>query len=193
MLRSVLMIALIAVVSYFTLGAGSAALIAAYGSTAVTVGGAIAMMAGMALINALVPPPTPKLGNAAGDPFQQLNSITGTSNQANPYGVIPCVVGTYRFFPCHAALPYTEILGDDQYLRMLLDLGLGDLDISDIQLNGTAIDSFQGVEYEVTTTPTLFTQDIDEVTVGVDLADGANAVRTTQTNTTEISVDLVFP
>lgn len=151
------------------------------------------MMAGMALINALVPPPTPKLGNAAGDPFQQLNSITGTSNQANPYGVIPCVVGTYRFFPCHAALPYTEILGDDQYLRMLLDLGLGDLDISDIQLNGTAIDSFQGVEYEVTTTPTLFTQDIDEVTVGVDLADGANAVRPTQTNTTEISVDLVFP
>ena len=62
-----------------------------------------AVAAGLALvgqlaIRALIPPPTPKgLNGASSDPFKQLESITGTSNQANPYGVIPCVVGTMRF------------------------------------------------------------------------------------------------
>ena len=62
-----------------------------------------AVAAGLALvgqlaITALIPPPTPKgLGGGSGDPFNQLASITGTSNQAAPYGVIPCVVGKMRF------------------------------------------------------------------------------------------------
>lgn len=163
----------------------------AYGGTAAAWAAGI-MLAGSLAISALVAPPTPKLGAAGGDPFQQLQSITGTSNQANPYGVIPCVVGTYRFFPCHAALPYTEIVGNDQYLRMLLDLGYGDLDISDIQIGDTAIDQYDGVQYEITTTPTLFTQDIYEAAVGIPLTKvGDSATRTTQTATTQISLDLV--
>ena len=90
-------------------------------------------MVAILAVNALIPPPSFKGGlGGSGDPFNQLASITGTSNQANPYGVIPCVVGKMRFYPPHAALPYTETLGDDQYLRMLLDLGYGDLDISDL-------------------------------------------------------------
>jgi hypothetical protein len=89
---------------------------------AAAAGVAVSIIGTMA-INALIPPPTPKALGASGDPFQQLNSLTGTSNQASPFGVIPCVVGSFRFFPPHAALPYTEISGDDQYLRMLLDLG----------------------------------------------------------------------
>ena len=150
------------------------------------------MIGGSLLVNALVPPPTPKMGGANGDPFQQLSAITGTSNQVNPYGVIPCVVGTYRYFPPHAAQPYTEILGNDQYVRMLLDLGHGDLDVSDIQIGDTAISEYDGVQYEITTTPTLFTQDMAEVGVGVPLeTTGANATRTTQAGSTEISVDLV--
>lgn len=152
------------------------------------------MIAGMLMVNALIPPPTPKLGGASGDPFQQLQSITGTSNQINPYGVIPCLVGTYRFYPCHAALPYSEIQGDDQYLRMLLDLGRGDIDVSDIQIGDTPIDSYDGVQYEITTTPTLFTQDVNEVAVGAPFnATGDTTTRTTQANTTEISLDLVAP
>jgi hypothetical protein len=161
------------------------------GAAAITAG---VMIVGALAINALIPPPSPKgLNGGGGDPFQQLNSLTGTSNQANPFGVIPCVVGTKRFFPPHAALPYTEISGDDQYLRMLLDLGFGDLDISDIQIGSTPITSFEDVEYQIDTNPSLFAQDIYELSVGVALnTDSDNAIRTTQTASTEISLDLIF-
>jgi hypothetical protein len=182
----------IAIISYYTMGGGSAAAAEALGVSTTTLGvmGMVAIMA----VNALIPPPTPKgFGGGGGDPFQQLASITGTSNQANPYGVIPCVVGTKRFFPPHAALPYTEISGDDQYLRMLLDLGYGDLDISDILIGETPITSYEDVEYEISTSPSLFSQDIYELSVGVGLiASGDNAIRTTQTQSQEISLDLIF-
>jgi len=77
---------------------------------------------------------------------------------------------------------------------MLLDLGYGDLDISDIQIGETAITSYVGVEIEISTSPTLFSQDVYELSVGVELDDaGNNAVRTTQSATTEISLDLIGP
>lgn len=182
----------VAIISYYTFGAGSASAAAWLGVSGSTLAviGAVAIIA----VNALIPPPTPKgLGGAEGDPFQQLNSITGTSNNASPYGVIPCVVGTKRFFPPHAALPYTEISGDDQYLRMLLDLGYGDLDISDIKIGETAIASYEDVEWEISTSPSLFAQDIYELAVGSALtAVNDTATRTTQTASREISLDLIF-
>ena len=107
-LRTILLI-VVAVLSIYTGGLAAAA----YGSLAGAAVGAAVGIVGSLLVNALIPPPTPKGLNGSGDPFSQLASITGTSNQANPYGVIPCVVGKMRFFPPHAALPYTETLGDD--------------------------------------------------------------------------------
>ena len=194
-IRTILLV-VVAIIAIWVTGGGAAGLLGsafAAGTTGAAVLGAAIGIVGAMIVNALIPPPTPKgLGGASGDPFQQLASLTGTSNQANPYGVIPCVVGTMRFFPPHAAMPYTEISGDDQYLRMLLDLGYGDLDISDIQIGGTPIDSYQDVEYEIATAPTLFTQDIFEASVGIPLTDAGNtATRTTQGATKEISIDLV--
>lgn len=186
-----LKLAIVAVISYFTFGAGAAGAAAwlGVGTTTLEVIGAVAILA----TNALIPPPTPKLGGAGSDPFQQLQSITGTSNQAAPYQVVPCVVGTIQMFPPHAALPYTEISGNDQYLRMLLDLGYGDLDISDIEIGGTPIASYTDVEYEISTSPSLFTQDIYEAAVGTALnTNGANDTRTTQLASTEISLDIIF-
>lgn len=107
--------------------------------------------------------------------------------------MIPCVVGNFRFYPPHAALPYTEISGDDQYLRMLLDLGYGDMDISDIRIGETDIASYDDVEWEISTAPTLFSQDIYELGVGVPLSDtNDQATRTTQSQATEISLDIIF-
>lgn len=184
------------VLTYFTAGIASGAygtVLGVSSASGLAALGAGMMMVGMLAINALVPPPTPKGLNGGGDPFQQLNSLTGTSNQTNPYGVIPCVVGSFRFFPPHAALPYTEISGDDQYLRMLLDLGYGDLDISDIRIGETDIASYDDVEWEISTSPSLFAQDIYELGVGVPLsAVNDTATRTTQAATREISLDIIF-
>src|SRR6185437_6167986 len=194
MLRTVLLV-VVAVLSAYTGGAVGAAYGSAYGAAA----GAAVAVVGSLIVNALVPPPMPKGAdaNGGGDPFQQLNSITGTSNRANPYGVVPCVVGSFRFFPPHSALPYTEISGEDQYLRMLLDLGYStvpaDLDISDIQIGETDIASYDDVEWEISTAPSLFTQDVYELAVGTSLVNvNDTATRTTQGASTEISLDIVF-
>lgn len=149
---------------------------------------------GFTAVNILVPPPQPKIAGA-GDPFNTLASLTGTQNQASPYSPIPLVIGTCNFYPPHAALPYTEISGDDQYLRMLLDCGLGDdLDVSDIKIGETPIESYDDVEWEVTKTPTLFTQDAYELQVGTNLNNtGDSDQRTGQTLANEMSVDVQFP
>lgn len=184
----------VAIISYYTFGPGGAAAAKWLGvsTSTLSVIGAVSILA----INALIPPPSLAAGNglAAQDPFSQLAKLTGTSNQANPYGVIPCLLGARRWFPPMAALPYTEILGDQQFIRCLLDLGHGDIDISDTEIGGTAIASYGDVEYEIGTNPSLFTQDVFELTVNTPLnSTGANDTRTTQNPSDEASVDLVFP
>lgn len=158
------------------------------------VAGIITLAAVMA-VTALIPPPElPKMSSdSSASDFNRLNSITGTSNQATPYGSIPMVIGQCRYYPPFAANPYTEISGDKQYLRMLLDLGYGDLVISDIKIGETDIDDFEGVEYEISTAPTMFTDDIFEASLADAFNSGADVTKTTQTLTDEISVDIIFP
>ena len=165
----------------------------AYGMWGAVAAIGITLLATMAAY-ALIPPPSmPGISGGEGAGFNRLNAITGTSNQATPYGTIPMVIGECRYYPTLAANPYTEILGDQQYLRMLFDLGYGDLEISDIKIGETPIASFDDVDYEISLTPDLFTDDIFEVS----LADAFNPSdvvnRTTQTLTDEISIDIVFP
>lgn len=169
-----------------------------YMYTAFGVWGAVAAI-GITLIAtmaayALIPPPAlPRLSGGEGAEFNRLNAITGTSNQAAPYGTIPMVIGECRYYPTLAANPYTEILGDQQYLRMLFDLGYGDLEISDIKIGETPIESFDDVEYEISLTPDLFTDDIFEISTGESFNAGDVVTKTTQTLTDEVSIDMVFP
>jgi len=111
--KAIRIVAMVAV-AYLSYGVASGALGASFfGSYAGVAGAAIGIVGSMA-INALIPPPTPKGLGSSGDPFQQLNSLTGTSNQANPYGVIPCVVGSTRFMGI--ALPALNP-GDDLMVK----------------------------------------------------------------------------
>jgi len=93
-LRTILLI-VVAVLAVYT--GQLEVLQAEFGTAGAAAIGAAVGIVGSLLVNALVPPPTPKGLGGGGDPFSQLASITGTSNQANPYGVIPCVVGKMRF------------------------------------------------------------------------------------------------
>ncbi len=149
----------------------------------------------MALGQTLIGPPTQ---NTGGDEIpQRRDAITGVRNQINPYGPIPRVYGRHRFYPPLAAMPYTEIVGDAQYMRMLFCLGYGPLDISDPRIGDTPITSYEGVQYEVTESPTLFVDSVFEEALSVTLARsdqaGNSATRTTQADAEEISVDLTFP
>lgn len=119
---------------------------------AVTVGASL-------LLNALIPPPVPELGEngrSVGDiDNSQMYSITGQSNQMKRLGIVPKVYGTHRFFPTLAVTPYTELAVDPatgetvQYLYSIYDFGLGVMDITDLRIGDTPLttDSFRDFEY----------------------------------------------
>ena len=147
------------------------------------------------LMNALFAPRPPKLSQP-----KQTYSLTGARNQAAPFEPIPVVLGKHRITPFYGAMPYTESVGDIQYLRMLFVWGYGPLQVDDIKIGETALSSFDEVEIETRTgyqgdlPITLYPRQVVEEPLSVDLkhADGWQR-RTTAENVSEISVDFVFP
>ncbi len=180
-------------VAYFTMGTGTtwgASLAAAWGGSAAAWNIGIMMLTTLA-VSALTRPPTPGGGGGSAEQWHQL---TGTSNQINPWGVIPLVLGEARFFPPHAALPFTEAVGEDSYQTCMFDLGEGDLEWEDPTIGGTPLSSFEGVQYEVTRTPTLYTSDVSQtdVSASINFADtNSPVIRTTTSGVTVIAVDLL--
>ncbi|KFF50449.1 hypothetical protein GY26_01800 [Gammaproteobacteria bacterium MFB021] len=174
----------------------------------------------------LIPPKIPSAPESQSGSTVR-SSLTGSQNRANPYGVIPRVYGNPRWFPPLAGNSVTESAGDDQYLRMLLCLGYGPLEIAGhrvgpglpvlanadvggaIRIGETSLGEYEGVEWEIGTRDqlTLYTQDIVEEVPGIaldlqdkttggghlDSQDQVGGVRTTAVDTTEISVDIVWP
>lgn len=166
--RAIALIA-VAVLSYFTGGAAATA----YGG-ATTVAGAAAgaaasaavTIAGNLAVNALIPPKLPSTPDSTSSTVRQ--SVTGTRNSPDPYGVVPRVYGNPRWYPKLAAHPITEIAGNDQYMRMMLVLGYGPLEIDGnrvgpglpvlnqdtdvgnaITIAETNINEYEDVEYEI--------------------------------------------
>jgi len=145
----------------------------------------------------------PSTGSGGGGTDPLVNTITGVGNQVDPFGVIPKVYGKIRVFP---KLPgkyptqYTEIVGNDQYLRALFLVAKGPVTITDIKLGDTAIGSFTDVESEVLEGKagdpalTLYTRDIFEDAFSLSLTQsGGWQTRTTAIDADHISVDWAFP
>ncbi|MBX5063449.1 host specificity factor TipJ family phage tail protein [Rhizobium lentis] len=171
----------------------------AAGSTAASVAtgliGAGISLAGSLIINALFPVAKPdSLPNTT-----TLYSIGGAQNQAAQYGAIPEIFGTHRISPPYAAGAYTELVGDDQYLRMLFVVGYGPIAVSDLKIGETAISKFEDVQYQIledhtVTPPTLYTKPVYQEDVSVVLdAEAGWVQRTTADNIDEISVDVSAP
>jgi hypothetical protein len=158
-----------------------------------TANSALMGVVGSMAVNALVPPPTPA-PQVGGNSFDRLKAITGTQNRVNAFGAVPRVYGRHRIFPPFAAKPFTEIVGKDQYLRLLLCLGYGPLTVTDIKIGETPIDDFNDVEYEVTSSPTdLFSKDVVEDGEAVTMKLNEVFTRTTAPGAAEFSFDMLFP
>ncbi|KAB6715866.1 phage tail protein, partial [Roseobacter sp. TSBP12] len=151
---------------------------AGLGFTAGTVGFAVASgligvgvtLLGNLLINALIPPPS-----ASDDETRNTYSISGLKNRAVPNGAVPIVLGKMRVAPPYAALPYTEIVGDDQYIRVLFVIGEGQIAIEDMRIGETSLSEYDEVDTEVRygiegeLPVSLYPQQVVEEQVGVEL------------------------
>jgi predicted phage tail protein len=104
---------------------------------------------GNMLVNALVPAQQVKPLSQSAYSEQSAYSINGWSNTARPGEPVPYVLGRMRMAPPFAATSYTEIYGDDQYVRALFCFGYGPLSIEDIRIGDVSIDDYEDVQIEV--------------------------------------------
>lgn len=161
--------------------------------TALSVG--ITIIGGLIQRSLIEPPKSPERQTP-----DRLPGISGQSNRIDPFGTIDKIYGTVPVVPKLGAKPYTEIAGDDQYLRMLLVVGIGpiDFDESDIYIGNTPLTNFTDYEIEIrngwpSDTPvTLFTKVVDEAPVGAAInSRGDQLIRTTEQQATRVSVDFI--
>lgn len=75
-------------------------------------------------------------------------SITGARNSVRPNSVIASVLGVHWQVPAMGAPPYTEFIGEDQYLIMNVVWGIGPLHVTQVKIGETPIDAFQDVYRE---------------------------------------------
>ena len=120
---------------------GSAAFVK-YGTMAFS---AAYMYGGMMLVNAICPPPKPERDNDSSESSQSFG-LEAAKNTANLWQPVPLLLGHHKIFPPYGAQPYTEIVGNDQYLRLLFCLGYGPMKIEDPKIGDTDINSYNVTE-----------------------------------------------
>lgn len=152
---------------------------------------------GRLALNALAPPGKPRFSGQKESPTL---FIQGARNQLSPFGRVPRVLGKHRFVPPLGAMPYTETIGNAQYLRMLFVWGYGPLQISDLKIGETPLSAFDGVEVETrqgfdTDAPlTLYSNSVLQNDLGVTIKNSDGYVtRTSEADADEISVDITLP
>lgn len=171
------------------------------GVSGLSIATGIVGVVGRLAINAIAPPSRQKsAANAASITEKPTQFITGGKNQLLRFSAIPRPLGRHRMMPPYGALPFTEIVGNEQYLRMLFIWGYGPLDISDLKIGDTALSSFMDVEIETRQgypddePLTLFTNQVNQNDLSITLTNAAGwQIRTTEDNVDEISVDVTFP
>lgn len=162
------------------------------GTLAATIAGAAISMAITYAASALIGPRTTQ--NRTESPTY---GITSARNGITPFQTVPVVLGTHRMVPPYGATPYTEIVGNAQYLRFVLIWGYGPVTVSDIRIGNTPIGDYVDVETEhdfngTETQLDLYPADASQEDLSIRLT--ADYVeRRTPLNTTEIGVTLTFP
>lgn len=165
--------------------------------------GAVAVtMIGNLAVNAIAPPPKASNTDLARGSLSGTSatlSITGSSNQADPYGPVPRVYGRMRLYPKKAARDFTEVVGEEQFLRCLFDFGYGPLDLSELRIGAVPIEQYEGVELEVRqgfaddAPVTLYSNTIREDPYSLKLSQaGGRQIVETRDGADEITIDAAF-
>jgi len=203
--RTIAMV-VVAVVALIVTGGFAAPLLGA-GFAAGTFGaallGAAISIGGSLLVNALFPvkskPTSDSNALSPGEEQARLMSIAGAQNQARQFGTVPVVLGKHRISPPYAAKPFTELVGNDQYLRLLFCVGVGPLRISELKIGETPLANFSNVEIEVRegyasdTAPTLFAAQAEQLELSVLLQQNVLNRRFTDPEIDEFTVEMAAP
>ena len=159
----------------------------------------VGLLGGALLANWLIPAAETTIADTG-------HSISGSRNSITQWGSWPKIYGRVRFTPPLAALPYTESLGENQYLRALFVLGYGPLTVRDVRVGDVPIFTaagevaFENIQLEIREglpddlPITLVTKSVKEDELNTKLYYGQDdVIRITENDIDEISIDLSFP
>ncbi len=166
-------------------GASFAGAVQAGVSAAVTI-------AGNLLVNALIPPRLPGQPDSGATP-DPAYSISGGANAIRAYEPMLLVLGRHRVYPDQGARAAAEFRGGEQYLASMFHFGVGDLDVGEIRLGETPLDSRDEVETQWSTNDghlPLAPGNVDTIE-GADLEDTTWVERRAAGNATALSFDFV--
>ncbi|OIO01105.1 MAG: hypothetical protein AUJ49_08495 [Desulfovibrionaceae bacterium CG1_02_65_16] len=121
-------------------------LITTMSAVSAVIGGGMTL-AGNALINAIAPVSSSVSSSTSStstgtDEAKTAYSLSGSSNSARKYEPLPVVLGKVRRSADHAALPYSEASGSDQWGHYLFFWGLGPLTVTEMKLGETDLSVF---------------------------------------------------
>jgi sulfur carrier protein ThiS len=201
-LKTVLSIAVMIAAPYVagaiatTLGVTSA-----LGTALITAG---VTLAGTALVNALVPPPSPAsaVNNYNATSPSPTYALQAQGNQARLGEPIPVIYGRHIIYPDFGSTPYAEFENNEQYLYQLHVIGQGYYDLEQIRIEDTPISSFDEITYEIIEpngTVTLFDTEVTTApeVAGQELFEneevGPFIANPAETLTNNLSIDIVLP
>jgi len=81
----------------------------------------------------------PKPASNDSAPISQLYTLTASGNTANPFQTIPVQYGRLKQTPPYASLPWTDYVGNDAYLNVILALGQGKYNVEQILIDDTIL------------------------------------------------------
>ena len=106
------------------------------------------MVAGAALVSALIPPPK-RPGSHQMQAPSPTYAIQAQGNIARLEQAIPVQYGRMMSYPDFAAQPYVEYAGNEQFLYQLFCIGQGEYEVEAVRIEDTAIASWPEVDVEV--------------------------------------------
>lgn len=142
--KQALQLVALAALTYVTFGIGSAGgfIATKFGTLAATA----MFMGGSMLINKVLAPSVPKIGSTDLGREPVYNIAPG-SNAARQHEALPLLLGSLRYAPDYASLPYTWYEGNEQMMGAIFNAGLNVDRFEGSLLNGnTALDSYQDVD-----------------------------------------------
>jgi len=183
---------------------GAMGLVTAKGSLTLAgamVAGGISLVGGM-IVNAVLPPPKPSLGNGIGQNPLDTSVTYGWQAQRNPMEPgrpVAVLQGEKSNFIPTKLTQHITTSGDKQYLNMLFAVCDGPAEVFDVRINDTPIASMTGVEME--TTPGTadqavvpwFNDAISETNVSVKVGDDWHPVTLAGTGVQAVEFGLLCP
>ncbi len=148
---SMLMMVAIAVAAVYTggLAAGAMGFVAGTaGYAAVSAGVSMAVMAaGSMLVNAIIPPKSANVSQGTGT--SPTYSLAASGNQARLLEAIPVLYGRMKVKPDLASQPFTEYVGNEQYLYELFCISQGEVNVEQVLIGDTDIGNFSEITWQV--------------------------------------------